>query len=62
MPFTEEERRRWREEKRAREPVRELRPSRPPPVAICLHCHQPFGHGEGYIDEEIALCGFCDGD
>ena len=62
MPFTDEERRRWHEEKRAREPVRELRIPRPPPAALCIHCNNPFGHGEGYIGDEFALCDRCDGD
>lgn len=62
MPFTEEERRRWHEEKRAREHAHEPLPWRPEPAAICIHCHNPFGYAEGYIGEEFALCDRCDGD
>jgi hypothetical protein len=62
MPFTEEERRRWHEQKRVRERVEEPPPWRPRPIALCLHCHNPFGYGEGYISEEVALCDFCQRD
>lgn len=61
MPFTDEEKRAWHEAKRQREMRPEIR-SRPPAVAECLHCGQPFGFGEGYISDEISLCDFCDGD
>ena len=61
MPFTDEEKRLWHEEKRKREhrptPVR-----RPGPIAVCVHCHNPFGIGEGVITPEVELCDFCDGD
>ena len=60
MPFTEEERRAWHEEKRARE----RRPDpvyRPRPVAVCINCHNPFGINEGIITDEFALCDICDG-
>jgi hypothetical protein len=60
MPFTDEERRRWHEEKRARE--QEPARWRPQAAAICLHCHNPFGYGEGSITEEAALCDICLGD
>jgi len=61
MPFTDEERRQWHEEKRRRE----HRPQvayREPPVATCLHCQRPFGINEGVILDEGALCDICDGD
>jgi hypothetical protein len=40
MPFTEDEKRRWHEEKR----MRETEPPqwRPEPVAICSHCQNPL--------------------
>jgi hypothetical protein len=53
MPFTDEEKRSWHEEKRKRE----YRPTpifRSAPVAICVHCHNPFGITEGVITSEIA--------
>ncbi|MEA3051799.1 MAG: hypothetical protein QOG72_702 [Sphingomonadales bacterium] len=62
MAFTDEERLRWHDEKRARERKQELPTWRPDPVAVCVHCHSPFGYGEGYIGEEVALCDGCDGD
>lgn len=61
MPFTEEERRAWHEEKRARE----WRPEpvhRSPAVAVCVHCQNPFGVNEGIITDEVALCDICSGD
>ncbi len=61
MPFTDEEKRAWHDAKRERE----ARPEtiwRPQPVAECLHCGAPFGHGEGHISDEISLCDVCNGD
>lgn len=62
MPFTEEERRLWHEEKRARERRQEPAPRRPRPAALCIHCNNPFGYSEGAITEEAALCDICLGD
>jgi hypothetical protein len=62
MPFTEQEKRRWHEEKRARERKAEPPPWHPRPAAICIHCHNPFGYNEGVITEEAALCDICLGD
>jgi hypothetical protein len=61
MPFTEDEKRRWHEAKRAREhrPERVLRSE---PVAICIHCQNPFGINEGVFTDEVALCDVCNGD
>ncbi len=61
MPFTEDEKRAWHAEKRARE-HRPLPKQRPALVAICVHCQNPFGIGEGAITEEAALCDLCLGD
>jgi hypothetical protein len=61
MAFTEEERRRWHEEKAQRE-FRLQAPFRAKPVATCAHCHQPFGYGEGTITDEAMLCDRCDAD
>lgn len=60
MPFTPEEIQQWHEEKRRRETKPE--PSKRAPIATCLHCHQPFGIGEGIIVGDIALCDRCNGD
>ena len=61
MPFTDEERRKWHEDKRAREHRHQGFP-RPTPAAICVHCDNPFGIGEGIITDEVALCDICSGD
>ena len=61
MSFTEDEKRYWHEEKRKREyqaPVQ----FRTQPVAICIHCSNPFGIGEGVITDDVALCDTCNGD
>jgi len=61
MPFTEEEKRRWYEEKKMRE--QGTSPDSPPiPLAVCLHCQRPFGINEGVITAVIALCDICNGD
>lgn len=60
MPFTDEERRLWHENKRTRE--QEVPRRRPPPVATCVNCDNPFANGEGVITEEPALCDLCLGD
>ena len=61
MAFTKEEFEAWHEAKLQSE----FRPApdfRTKPVATCIHCHQPFGWGEGMITDEFALCDICDGD
>lgn len=61
MPFSEEEKRAWHEQKQARE--RRAEPvHRPAPVAVCVNCQNPFGINEGVISEEVALCDVCSGD
>ena len=61
MPFTDEEKRLWHEEKKKRE--RRLTPLiGSDPIAVCAHCENPFGISEGVITPEVALCDVCDGD
>lgn len=61
MPFSDEERRAWHQEKQRRE-------FRPPfewkeePVAVCVRCHNSFGINEGIIADDVALCDLCNGD
>ena len=61
MSFTDEEKRRWHEEKRARE-HRTEHVYRSEPMAICIHCQRPFGIDEGVITEQVVLCDICNGD
>lgn len=28
-------------------------------TAVCIHCHNPFGSGEGLITEEVQMCYIC---
>jgi hypothetical protein len=61
MAFRDEERLRWHEEKlRAewRPPLRQ----RSAPVAVCIHCQNPFGINEGVVTDDVALCDVCNGD
>lgn len=61
MPFTDEEKRHWHQQKQKRE----YRPTpvyHSQPVAICVHCHNPFGIDEGVVTPEVALCDVCNGD
>ena len=61
MSFTQEEFRRWHEEKQKRG----YRPPfafRDPPIAVCVHCHQPFGINGPVVTDEVALCDVCNGD
>ena len=61
MPFTEEEKRAWHAAKRTREDQPRAT-FRPEPVAVCVHCQNPFGISEGFIADEFALCDICSGD
>jgi hypothetical protein len=61
VPFADEEKRRWHEEKRKRE-HRPEHSCRSAPAESCVHCHQPFGIGEGVITDEVELCDLCNGD
>lgn len=59
--FSEKERRAWLDEKRERErPKQSI--SRSEPVAVCVHCDNPFGITEGVVTDEVALCDVCAGD
>jgi len=61
MAFTKEEFETWHRAKLERE----FRPTpeyRDPPVALCIHCHRPFGITEGMITDEVAICDICNGD
>ena len=61
MPFTDEEKRRWHEEKMKRE-YRPVPTFRSQPVAVCVHCQNPFGINEGVITPDAALCDVCNGE
>jgi hypothetical protein len=60
MPFTEDEKRRWHDDKRSREQQPVFRKSQP--VAVCVHCQNPFGINEGTITPEVSICDVCNGD
>jgi hypothetical protein len=64
MAFTDKEREQFFAEKRTREAAHYHEAPRhcPQPAVICIHCQNPFGFGEGYIGEEVALCDVCNGD
>ncbi len=58
MSFTPEEIKKWHEDKRRRETKPET-PIVTRPVAICIHCHRPFGISEGVVTPEVAICDTC---
>ena len=61
MAFTDEEFEDWHRTKLQRE----FRPTpvyQCPPIATCLHCHQPFGINEGTVTGDVAICDNCNGD
>jgi hypothetical protein len=60
MAFTPKEVRQWHEDKQKKEaePPR----YRSTPVAVCIHCQNPFGINEGVITPEFAICDVCNGD
>ena len=61
MSFTEEEKRAWHEAKRQRE--QEPMPvHRSTPIAVCIHCHNPFGLNEGVVTDDVEMCYICIGD
>lgn len=59
--FSEEEKQTWLDEKRDQErPKQSILGSGP--VAVCVHCNNPFGVAEGVVTDEVALCDVCAGD
>ena len=61
VPFTEEEKRLWHEEKKKRE-HRPMPVFRSEPIAVCVHCQNPFGINEGVVTPDVAICDICNGD
>jgi hypothetical protein len=61
MPFTDEERRRWHEQRRRQRTTVEAKHGQQY-AATCLHCGNPFSYGEGSITDDAALCDICLGD
>ena len=61
MSFTDEEKRLWHEEKKKRE-YRPMPVYRSEPIAVCVHCQNPFGISEGVVTPDVALCDVCSGD
>ena len=61
MPFADDEKRLWRDakEKWERRPTPVFRSE---PIAVCVHCQNPFGISEGVITPDVALCDVCNGD
>jgi hypothetical protein len=61
MPFTDDEKRAWYEEKRRCE-VKSQTTSRPTPVTDYIHRGHPFGYGKDYKSDCVFLCDLCGGD
>ena len=61
MPFTDEERRAWHEQKLQRERRPDLVWTEPA-VATCICCQNPFGISSGVVTDEVAICDVCNGD
>lgn len=61
MPFTDEEKRHWHEEKSKRE-YRPAPLARAEPIAVCVHCQNPFGVNEGIVTPDVAICDVCNGE
>ncbi len=66
MSFTEAERKKWLEEKRAREGRSSSSSSEQPQTtgnvteyAVCLHCNNPFLRSEGTVTPDAAICDVC---
>lgn len=64
MPFTEKERAQYLAEKKKREAAHHNDDTRhrAEPVAVCVHCQNGFGVGEGVIERDVAICDVCNGD
>jgi hypothetical protein len=61
MPFTDEERRLWHEQRRRQRGTVEVEYGLQH-TATCLHCGNPFPFDEGSITDDAALCDICLGD
>ena len=66
MPFTEDEKQQWHRERAAAaaqiesDRLRALSQARKlNAAAICLHCQNPFGLGEGIITGDAEMCYVC---
>ena len=63
MPFTEEEKRKWHDDKRRRENgSNDADLHRAQHAAVCLHCSNPFSINDGVITDDAAICYVCLGD
>ncbi len=66
MTFKPEENEEWHRKRRAewaeieagRQRERE-RARRAAAIAVCTHCDNPFGFGEGVITDEVQMCYIC---
>ena len=58
MAFTKKEYEQWHKEKQKRE-HRDTVVWQEKPIAICIHCHQPFGVSEGQVTADVAICYRC---
>lgn len=66
MSFTEAERKKWLQEKRAREhgfsseALEQSQASRDMgEYMVCLHCNNPFHRSEGTVTPDAAICDVC---
>lgn len=66
MSFTNEEKKRWLEEKRGHEGRNQRSCSQAPQhhegsseFAICLYCNNPFRSSEGTVTQDAAICDVC---
>ena len=66
MTFKPEEVEEWHRNRRAESDKSEAgrraehsRAHRASAIAVCLHCHNPFGFGEGVITDEVQMCYIC---
>lgn len=66
MSFTEAERKKWLEEKRARErgfsssaSVKSQTTGGVGEYEVCFHCNNPFRRYEGTVTSDAAICDVC---
>lgn len=63
MPFTEDGKRKWHDDKRRRENAsNDSHLHHAQPAAVCLHCSNPFGINDGVVTDDAAICNVCLGD